>query len=122
MEPTYQHINASFENNVACVRLKNTNMQEHEVQAFGDEMLRLIDEVGCRKLVMSLGPDEPHLLFSVFLAKLVMIHRRLTELNGRMMLCDVNAEVMGVFKACQLDTYFDFAPDTSSAVAALADR
>ena len=122
MEPTYQHIAVSRENNVFCVRLKNVNLQEHEVQDFGDELLRLIDEAGCRKLVMSLGPDEPHLLFSVFLAKLVMIHRRLMELDGRMMLCNVNAEVMGVFKACQLDTYFDFAPDSSSAVAALADR
>ncbi len=97
-------------------------MAEHEVQDFGAEMLRLIDEEGCRKLVMSLGPDEPHLLFSVFLAKLVMIHRQLLEVKGRMMLCDVNAEIMGVFKACQLDSYFDFAADSTSAIAALAGQ
>jgi len=120
MESTYHHIEVSTANDVFCVHLKNINMPEHEVHDLGAEMLRMIDEDGCRKLVLSLGPDEPHLLFSVFLAKLVMVHRRLLEVNGRMMLCDVNAEVMGVFKACQLDSYFDFAPDSTSAIAALA--
>jgi anti-sigma B factor antagonist len=122
MESTYQHIEVSTENDVFCVHLKDIRMAEHEVQDFGDEMLKLIDEGGCRKLVMSLGPDEPHLLFSVFLAKLVMIHRRLLAVKGRMRLCDVNADIMGVFKACQLDTYFDFAPDNASAIAAFANE
>jgi len=120
MECTYHHIEVSTANDVHCVRLKNIKMAEHEVQDFGNEMLRLIDEEGCRKLVMSLGPDEPHLLYSVFLAKLVMIHRRLLDVKGEMKLCDVNADVMSVFKACLLDTYFDFAPDSTSAVTALA--
>jgi hypothetical protein len=120
MESTYHHIGVSTANDVFCVHLKNINMAEHEVHDFGAEMLRMINKEGCRKLVLSLGPDEPHVLFSVFLAKLVMIHRRLLELRGRMMLCDVNAEIMGVFKACQLDSYFDFASDSTSALAALA--
>jgi hypothetical protein len=120
MESTYRHIEVSTEGDVFCVHLKNIKLAEHEVQDFGVEMLHLIDEGGCRKLVISLGPDEPHLLYSVFLAKLVMIHRRLLELKGAMKLCDVNADIMGVFKACQLDTYFSFAPDSACAVGAFA--
>jgi hypothetical protein len=120
MESTYHHIEVSTSNDVFCVHLRNIHMPELEVHDFGAEMLRMIDEEGCRKLVLSLGPDEPHLLYSVFLAKLVMIHRRLVEVKGGMKLCDVNADIMGVFQACQLDTYFDFAPDSPSAIAAFA--
>jgi hypothetical protein len=120
MESTYRHIEPSIDHGVFCVHLKHPRLEEHEVQEFGNELASLVKERGCRKMVVSLGPNAPSLLFSVFLAKLVMVHRLLLEQNGTMRLCDVNEDVMGVFKACQLDTYFDFAPDRAAAVAALA--
>jgi hypothetical protein len=119
MESTYQHIESSIDRGVFCVRLKHPRLEEHEVQEFGEELESLIKDCGCRKMVVSLGPNMPNVLYSVFLAKLVMIHRLLVEQEGAMQLCDVNEDVMGVFKACQLDTYFDFAPDRAAAVAAL---
>jgi hypothetical protein len=72
-------------------------------------------------MVLSLGPESPQVLFSVFLAKLVMIRRRLLESGGApLKLCDTTADVHGVFEACQLNNLFDFYPDRASAVASFA--
>ena len=46
--------------------------------------------------------------------------RRLRECNGQMRLCDVPATIRDVFKACRLDTYFEFEPTLDEAAAALA--
>jgi anti-anti-sigma regulatory factor len=42
--------------------------------------------------------------------------------NGAMRLCAVNSQVMEVFQACQMDSYFKFAQDQEAAVAELASQ
>jgi hypothetical protein len=93
-----------------------------EIEALGGELLHLIVDGGCRKLVLNFGPNSPNVLFSLFLAKLAMVHQRLLDVHGAMRLCAVNAYVMEVFQACQMDSYFEFAPDQAAAVAALAAK
>ena len=122
METTYRFIAVETEGDVFCVQLKKPRLDEPEIQEFGKELLDLIDERGCRKLALGLGPDSLKLLFSIFLAKLVMVRRRILETGGGMRLHDVSADVMGVFAACQLDSFFEFATDRAAAVAALTAR
>jgi anti-anti-sigma factor len=122
METTYRHIEVENVGNVYCVHLKKPRLDEPEIQELGRELLDLIDERGCRKLAFSLGPESVKLLFSIFLAKLVMVRRRILEKGGHIRLYDVSADVMGVFAACQLDSFFEFATDRAAAVADLAAR
>src|SRR5262249_43061615 len=106
---------------VFCVRLRRYNLHEKEILELADELVKLIDDDGCRRMVLSLGPESPQVLFSVFLAKLVMIRRRLLENGGvPLKLCDTGEDVRGVFKACQLSDLFEFYPDQASAVASFA--
>jgi hypothetical protein len=119
IRPT-RHIDVERHGDVFCVSLRNRRLSEKDIVETADEVISLIADDGCRKLVFSLGPGSPEILYSVFLAKLVMIQRRLKEVDGRMKLCDVTPEVHGVFEACQLHDHFDFAEDKAAAIAAFA--
>jgi anti-anti-sigma factor len=119
MSRPYQHIVVEREGDVTCVRLRLRHLDELAIHALGNELANLIDEGGCRKIVLSLGPGTIDCLYSVFLAKLVTAQRRLRDLHGGLILCDITPEVMSVFEACKLGSYFRFAPDRASAIAAL---
>jgi len=101
---------------VFCVRLRKSQLDESEIYALTEELLSLVSEQSCRKMALSLGPQEPRCLYSVFLAKLITVRRRLLENGGALILYDVAPAVLDVFAACQLQDYFDFAPDMESAI------
>ena len=116
MTRQYRQIIVDRKGDVFCVRLRKLRLDESEIYAFTEELLGLISEQACRKLALSLGPQEPQCLYSVFLAKLITVRRRLLENGGALVMCDVAPAVVDVFAACQLQDYFDFAPDMASAV------
>jgi anti-anti-sigma factor len=113
------HVNAERRGDVFCVSLRERRLDEHAVYETADELLSLISDDGCRKLALRLGPEALVCLYSVFLAKLVTVQRKLREHGGALKLYDVPPEVHDVFKACRLHDHFDFAPDEAAAVAAL---
>jgi anti-anti-sigma factor len=115
MARQYRLITVDRKGAVFCVRLRKQHLEEQEVYALSEELLSLISEQNCRKMALSLGPDDLQCLYSVFLAKLITLRRRLLENGGGLMLCDVSPAVREVFAACHLHDYFDFAPDLSSA-------
>lgn len=119
MESSYRHLNVEVLGDVYFVALKDTRLDETEVYQLADELVSLINDRGCRKMILALGPDSPECLYSVFIAKLLMIRRRIVELGGTIKLCSVSPHVQGVFEACQLMGYFDFLPDKASALATL---
>jgi hypothetical protein len=119
MSRPYRYLNVERVGDVFCVGIRLHRLDESGIHALADEIVRLVTEEGCRKMALSLGPEEPAFLFSVFLSKLVMIRRRLVEVGGRLALCDASANVRGVFAATRLDEHFEFAADRAAAVAAL---
>jgi hypothetical protein len=94
-------------------------MDEKALQELGEEWTNLIDQQGCRHFVLSLGPKEPECLYSVFLAKLVSLQRRLNKQGGRLIIADASPHTMSIFAACHLTEIFQFTPDLDAAVAAL---
>jgi hypothetical protein len=112
----YRHISVSRQQEVLCVRLRHARLEENEIHQLGDEILGLCQEPGCR-LALSLGPDAPYCLYSVFLAKLVALRNALLRIGGRMVLCDVGANTYGAFEACQLHKEFTFVRDFAAALA-----
>jgi hypothetical protein len=118
----YRYLEVEMVQDVFCVHLKQSRLEEMEIEALGGELVSLVQDGGCRKLVLNLGLNSPSVLFSLFLAKLAMVHHRLQDVSGAMRLCAVNADIMEVFQACQMDSYFEFAPDQDAAVAALTSK
>jgi anti-anti-sigma factor len=120
MEGPYHHIIVERQHDISCVRLRQLRMDEADILEMADELVELIDKQPCRKIALSLGPGQVECLYSVFLAKLVMIRRLLAEREGRLKICEATPETIGVFEACHLKDYFDFVPDVPTALAELS--
>ena len=119
MEPVYRHIGVERRGGVFCVRLKRPHYDETELHEMGDELEGLVADEGCRRMVLALGDDTLECVYSMFLAKLIMVRRVLLEHEGRMVLCEVGPVTRGILDACKLLGYFEIEPDVGTAAAAL---
>jgi hypothetical protein len=91
-------------------------LDEPTIHEATGELRSLVIEEGCRKMALSLGPESPECLYSVFLARLIALQRVLREHQGELVLCHVQPAVRDIFAACCLDRLFDFAPDFDAAI------
>lgn len=119
MERVYRQITFEQQHDVFCVRLRRKRLEEQDIVALAEELISLIQEQGCRKMILCLGPGLLDCLYSVFMATLVMVRRNLVERGGVLKLCEVAPETREVFEACQLNQFFDFEPDQATALAVL---
>jgi hypothetical protein len=119
---SYKHIRVERHDDVFCVRLRHTRLEETEIHQLGGELTDLCEQQGCRKLALSLGPEPPDCLYSVFLAKLVSVRNALRRNDGELILCEVSPTAFQVFEACLLHREFTFVPDFTSARAAFLQR
>jgi len=122
MDRAFLHIVVERNNDVFCVRLRRPRMNEADILDMVDELTSLINNDGCRKMSLSLGPGQLECLYSVFLAKLVMVRRLMSEAGGVLKLCDATPETIGVFEACHLKDLFDFVPDQAAAIKAMSGK
>ncbi len=120
MDRPYRHIDVETAGDVHCVKLRETKLDENALYELTDELGALVGEDGCSKVVLTLGPEEPQFLYSVFLAKLVTLQRRLRAKGGALKLADVAADTVRIFDACRLTPLFDFQPDRAAALASFS--
>jgi hypothetical protein len=111
----YRHISVTRQQGVFCLRLKNARLEENEIHQVGDEILDACSEPECR-VALSLGPEAPYVLYSVFLAKLVAVRNALFRHGARMVLCDASPNAYSAFEACKLHKEFTFVPDFAAAI------
>jgi anti-anti-sigma factor len=121
MDRPFQQIDVQVQgSNVFCVRLRHNKMDEDQLNQLSEELVDLVEQGGARKVALNLGPDDPIMLYSVFLAKLVSFQKRLRNKGGSLRLCTLGPETLEIFRICGLKDLFSFSPDQASAVAALA--
>ncbi len=116
MANQYRHIIVERHGNVACVRLIHSRMNEPQVYEMFGEILRMALEEGCPRVALSLGPKAPECLYSVFIAKLIGLRRRLQEAGGGLKLCDCGEQVLGVLDVCVVRDHFEIVPDAATAL------
>ncbi len=119
MSQSYRLIAVERRGDVCCVRLRSHRLEEGEIYELASELLALADEGG-PKVALSLGPDGPACMYSVFLAKLMTVQRLLGERGGELVLCEVSPVTRTAFAASRLDEKFLFLPDFDAAVAHFA--
>jgi hypothetical protein len=117
MTARYRQIEVEHRDDVFCVRLRKSRLSETDILETTSELIALATQEGCRKLALSLGPESPACMYSLFLAKLITVQRRLCEEGGAMILCEVSPAIKGVFEVTRLDDQFTFVPDFDAAVA-----
>ena len=120
MERPYRHLDVRREGDVFCARMRQHRLDENELQEMCGELLEMLQD-GCRKLVLSLGPPDPEFLYSIFLAKLVSIQRRLRAVDGALKLANASSGTRSIFAACRLEPLFDFVGDEATGVRELSE-
>lgn len=121
MDRPFRHIEFDIQAQVAVLSLLQTRLNETDLEELGAEIARLIDEQGKARLVLVLGPEEPSCLYSIFLAKLVTLQRRVKAVGGELVIALANQDTKDIFRATGLDRLFRFFDRTEDAVAALKD-
>jgi anti-anti-sigma factor len=119
MPAAYHHLDVEHRVDVWCVRIRSRHLDEAQLSEMTDELAGLVKVEGCRKMALSLGPEPPLFLYSVFLARLVSLQRQLRERGGGLVLCELRPELYRIFEACRLDTQFRFARTVADGCAAL---
>lgn len=117
MTRLHRLIHVEQRGDVFCVNLLQTRLDEPMIHELSDELRELVARGGCRRMALSLGPESPECLYSVFLAKLITLQRVLREHDGELVLCHVRPAVRDIFEACCLDRMFTFLPDFEAALA-----
>jgi hypothetical protein len=119
---SYKYIRVEAHGDVCCARLRQTRLEENDIYLLGAELTDLCENQGCRKLALSLGPEPPDCLYSVFLAKLVSLRNTLRRNDGQFILCEVSPAAYHIFEACLLHREFTFANDFAAARAAFENK
>ena len=119
MELPFKQLDFEQHGDVYCVRLAHNRFDESGLEELSKEAGRLIDEKGCRKMVLNLGPEDTLCLYSVFLAKLVNLQKRLAAAGGALALAGLSDTTQHIFGVAGLNKFFTFYPDAATAVAAM---
>ncbi len=112
----YRLIKVEWQGAVACIRLRKSRLDESEIQQLGEEVIDAAGREG-NKAALSLGPQTPECLYSVFLAKLIAVRNALKRKGGDFALVEVGPVAYSVFEACLLHREFTFLPDFAAALA-----
>ena len=116
MADSYRQIVVERHGNVAIVRLARKRMDENEIYELSRELHRLAKEDGCPRIALCLGPETPECLYSVFLAKLIGLQRRLGEIGGALKLCQCTPQVIEILDGCVLLDHFDLVDNPAEAL------
>jgi hypothetical protein len=116
MSQAYRHIVVQQHSTVGCVRLVKPRLDETEIYQLFGELLHLARDGGCPHIALSLGPQPPNCMYSIFLAKLIGLERRLREMGGGLKLCECPQEVIDILDAVVLLDRFELVPDPDTAV------
>jgi anti-anti-sigma factor len=120
MSESYHQLDVEQVGDVTCLRLRHARLEVGALEELLGELDRCLDDHRCRKVVFSLGPEEPQCLYSIFLAKLVSLQKRLQGAGGALVLAEASDNVARIFQACRLHSLFTFVPERAAAVAALS--
>ncbi len=77
---------------------------EQNIQMIGDDLFRLVDGLGRRKVLLRFGSVE--FVSSAALGKLITLHRKLQAVGGKLVVCDVPRDLREVFQILNRGRFF----------------
>jgi anti-sigma B factor antagonist len=87
-------------------------LDEQNIQMIGDDLFRLVDELGRRKLLLNFGNVE--FMSSAALGKLIRLHQRLNQVGGKLILCGISKSILEIFEITKLDKMLKIVKDEQS--------
>ncbi len=90
-----------------------------EIEELGQDLYRLIDEQGRKKLLLDFS--EVEFFSSAAIGKLISLNGKLKARSGTLRLCDLRQEIAAVFRVCKLDRVFAIRQDVADALGSFGD-
>jgi anti-sigma B factor antagonist len=80
-------------------------LDEQNIQAIGEQLFSLVDELGRRKVVLNFGNVE--YFSSAAFGKLITLNKKLHGAGGRLVLCEIDPEIWEAFIINRTSLYFE---------------
>jgi len=104
-QPRKRRLDVEDHGDIAVVTfIDNKIIDEQNINAIGEDLVRLVDELGRRKILLNFSKVE--FLSSAALGKLIALNRKLQGVKGSLVLCGISKEISEVFKITRLDKLF----------------
>jgi anti-sigma B factor antagonist len=108
--PRRQRITFEDIGDVTVVRFIDKKiLDEQNIQMIGDDLFKLVDELGRKKLLLDFGTVE--FLSSAALGKLIRLNSHLNASGGKMVLCGISKTIMEIFTLTKLDKMLKIVKD-----------
>jgi stage II sporulation protein AA (anti-sigma F factor antagonist) len=105
-------------NHVTVVKIPHRRILDSEtIDWVGSQLLRLVEDLEDRQLVLNLGHVER--VSSAMVGKLAALHERVRRLGGRLALCKIRPELSAILKTLQLHRHLNVYDQEQDAVQAL---
>jgi anti-sigma B factor antagonist len=93
-------------------------LDEFNVQQLGQELNVLVDKQNMIRLVINFSKIK--FLSSAVLGKMISLNKKITAQKGQMAFCNINPDIMQVFKITRLDKLIPIFDDEDEAVKGVA--
>jgi anti-sigma B factor antagonist len=114
-QPRRRRLEVEDYNDVTIVKFTDRKiLDEQNIQAIGEQLFSLIDEVGRHKLLLNF--DNVEYLSSAALGKLITLNKKVTGVKGRLVLCNIDPQIYEVFKITNLNKLFKICEDEQEAL------
>lgn len=80
--------------------LEKKILDEANIEQIGQELFGLVDQDGRKQIVLDFSLVE--YLSSAALGKLITMHKKVTAAGGKLALCNIQKDILDVFKITQL--------------------
>src|SRR5687767_3153006 len=101
-QPRRRRLEVEDSGDVAVVNFVDKKiLDEQNIQMIGDDLFRLVDELGRRKLLLNFGNVE--YLSSAALGKLITLNKKLQGAGGKLILCNIDPQIYEVFEITKLN-------------------
>jgi anti-anti-sigma factor len=100
---------------VAVVRFTHRSLLGPDlIEAVAAELVRAVEELGYRKLVLNFANVES--MTTAMVGKLVSLQQRTEKINGRLVLCGISPFLLEIFKILNLTKNFTIVDDEQTAL------
>jgi anti-anti-sigma factor len=89
-------------------------LEAHQIEAIGQELYRLVDQMDRKKLVLDFGKVQ--FLASAAIGVLMNLHKKSAAIGGTFIICSLKKELMKVFEIMRLTQVFKFAANEGEAL------
>ncbi len=89
-------------------------LDEQNIAKIGEDLFSLIDELGRKKVLLNFSNVE--YLSSAALGKFITLNKKVQQAGGKLVMCNINPDIIEVFEITRLDRLFNIQRDEQTAL------